>query len=132
LIIGGEVFYDLIEDLIPAQEVQIVFQQLQPEIDETIRKCGDDFECRKQLVSLKGAAAVAFVADLGQLVLQHCGYPTAGKVVGAVGNIGAGAMTGYAVAQVPGAIIGGVAGYALWQFTEWEYHRDIAAEIASL
>jgi hypothetical protein len=97
---------------------------------------------------VKGAAAVAFVADLGQFVLEYYGYTTAGKVVGAMGYIGAGSMLGCAcaVAQVPCAIIGGVFGSALWlfterqftkrqfterQFTESEYHQDIT-KIASL
>ena len=66
----------------------------------------------------KGATPWALVADVAQLGLEATGHETAGKTVGASGNIIIGAMAAGAVAGPPGALIGGLVGGGIWAFGE--------------
>ena len=59
---------------------------------------------------LNAANLVGLAADLGQFVLEYYDYPTAGKIVGAVGNTVSGAMAGFAL--------------GLWVYTETELQHD--------
>ena len=59
---------------------------------------------------LKAANLVGLAADLAQFVLEYYDYPTAGKIVGAVGNTASGAMAGFAL--------------GLWVYTETELQHD--------
>ena len=65
--------------------------------------------------SLKSAAMpVGAVADIAQAGLECAGYEEAGKKVGIVGNIGSGAMFGFALGGPAGAVVGAGGGTVLW------------------
>jgi hypothetical protein len=58
------------------------------------------------------------IADVAQTGLELCGHKGAGVGVGATGNIGSGALTGFALGWSAGALIGSVAGAWLWLIGE--------------
>ena len=66
----------------------------------------------------KGATPWALAADAAQFGLEATGHETAGKAVGASGNIVFGAMAAGAIAGPPGAVIGAVVGGGIWAFGE--------------
>ena len=66
----------------------------------------------------KGATPWALAADAAQFGLEATGHETAGKAVGASGNIVFGAMAAGAIAGPPGAVIGAVVGGGIWVFGE--------------
>lgn len=63
---------------------------------------------------VSAANPVGLVADVAQMGLELTGNKTAGKVVGATGQMASGAMTGFALGGPIGAGIGAAAGYGLW------------------
>ena len=69
-------------------------------------------------IVVKGATPWALAADVAQLGLEATGHDTAGKAVGASGNIILGAMAAGAIAGPPGAVIGGLVGGGVWAFGE--------------
>ena len=69
-------------------------------------------------IVVKGATPWALAADVAQLGLEATGHETAGKAVGASGNIILGAMAAGAIAGPPGAVIGGLVGGGIWAFGE--------------
>ncbi len=65
--------------------------------------------------ALKGAAMpVGVAADIAQAGLEIAGYEEAGKKVGKVGNIAAGAMLGFTLGGPAGAGVGAAGGALLW------------------
>ncbi len=65
--------------------------------------------------TLKGAAMpVGVVADIAQSGLEIAGYEEAGEKVGVAGNIGSGAMLGFALWGPIGAGVGAGGGALLW------------------
>ena len=62
-----------------------------------------------------GANPLGLVADVTQMGLELTGHETAGKVVGATGQMVSGAMTGFVLGGPIGAGIGAAAGYGLWK-----------------
>ena len=69
-------------------------------------------------IAAKGATPWAVVADVAQLGLEATGHDTAGKVVGASGNIVFGAIAAGAIAGPAGLVIGGLVGGGVWAFGE--------------
>ena len=69
-------------------------------------------------IVVKGATPWALAADVAQLGLEATGHDTAGKAVGASGNMIIAAMAAGAVAGPPGALIGGLVGGGIWAFGE--------------
>lgn len=68
---------------------------------------------------------LGYVADAAQVLLEVFVNETAGKVVGAGGNILAGAISGYVVGGPPGAVIGGVFGFGIWGVGELACYEDV-------
>ena len=66
----------------------------------------------------KGATPWALAADAAQFGLEATGHETAGKAVGASGNIILGAMAAGAIAGPPGVVIGWIVGGGVWAFGE--------------
>jgi hypothetical protein len=76
---------------------------------------------------LKGGATylnhgfgIGIVADLVQEGLEYAGHETAGKGVGAAGNIASGAAIGAGLGGPIGAAVGAAAGYLFWKAWEVE------------
>ena len=64
---------------------------------------------------VSAANPVGLVADVTQMGLEITGHETAGKVVGATGQMASCAMTGFVLGGPIGAGIGAAAGYSLWK-----------------
>lgn len=64
-------------------------------------------------------------SDLAQLTLEVLGYKTAGKFIGAGGNIMAGVVSGFAVGGPSGALLGGTMGLGLWVAGEYLYYEHV-------
>jgi hypothetical protein len=76
---------------------------------------------------LKGGATylnhgfgIGIVADLVQEGLEYAGHETAGKGVGAAGNIASGAAIGAGFGGPLGAVVGAAGGYLFWKACEVE------------
>ena len=61
---------------------------------------------------------VGIAADFAQIVLEATGYEKAGKAVGVGGNIAAGALTGFSVGGLAGAVNGSLSGLVVWGMGE--------------
>ncbi len=62
----------------------------------------------------KAASPLSWAADIGETAAYFSGYKDESKVIGAGGNIAAGAMLGFATGNVPGAVAGAAVGGAKW------------------
>ena len=62
----------------------------------------------------KGATPWSVIPDVAQVGLEVTGHETAGKAVGATGNIAFGAVAGAVVGGPVGAVIGGAIGGGVW------------------
>ena len=70
----------------------------------------------KRAVKVANPGSIA--ADFAQAGLEVAGYEEAGKTVGALGNIGTGAVAGAMIGGPVGAAIGGIAGLFTWTVGE--------------
>ena len=65
--------------------------------------------------ALKSASMpLGAVADIAQAGLEYAGHPRAGESVGVAGNIGSGAMLGFAIGGPVGAGVGAGGGALFW------------------
>ena len=97
-----------------AQELAKQVAKAARKAEEAARLAREETERKQANTLITAATLVGFVADITQARCECTGLDTPGRIVGAVGNIIYGAMVGYAVAGIKGAIAGAALGWLLW------------------
>lgn len=75
---------------------------------------------------------IGLAADIAQFALEYYGHTTAGIMVGAIGNTISGATIGFVFTGHPiGALVGGVLGFGLWQYSETRLKSNLTEIIST-
>ena len=82
--------------------------------EEAARLTREKAERKRAMKLIVAGTIVSLVATITQARCKYTGLDTPGRIVGAVGNIIYGAMVGYAVTGIEGAIAGAALGWLLW------------------